>query len=365
MLSRCHPVDMRLAYERQGGILRRWRITNVSGYPLQGARRWGRSVNIVGDQHIGREEGIAKRCSPPIERVQLQRLERKAEDRAVKALRRNRNRTMLWYILPILVLVCGVAAGVFTTLEVKGDQRNAVIVICGTLTAALIAGSMAVISAVVTPAKIRTLEISLDYVERQLAELWGPLYGVVRWGQYHYNELLPRLGKESLTVRVGDDPDDTNVRLRRPDVSLDPFSLIQPHATGGGERWKLWAEFAGKQSFPRNDTIADMIAQKYALVGQDDMPDIQWFFEHEAEYRAKFMAVEEELSKRRRINASPELQHLYPEAFEYHIYHKLRFLRSLQNKYRLQIQGARKGEIETAARRAARYRARSMNPPAI
>lgn len=263
-------------------------------------------------------------------------------------------RARLWGVLPLAVLAAGVSAAVAAFLAVpataEGGRQVALFTLTGTITAALFAGAVSVAAFIRTPARLKRLEISLAYVERQISDLWGPLFGEIRTGQAYYEELLRRIGRPALRKVEGE------VVLRRPDSSLDPFADKKDPAA-----WSHWKDFAQRFFLRRNKSIRELITGKYELIGPDPFDDIDGFLLHEAEFRVKFDMLSHEGGDH---GAELALTYCYPPAFEYHVYHKLMFLTLLQRKYRLQIDvGNRSKEVRRLAIEAAKHRAWAEHPP--
>lgn len=304
----------------------------------------------------GRAVGAA---APPLSErcLQLRIMDRRR--RARRRAQRELVRDVATAVLPLLLLLVGVAIAVLVTRRVDWPQDSAALIpllsITGTLTAALIAGSIAVNSFVRTPARIKRLELAVGYTERQIDELWGPLHGALKVSQAYYDELL-RASEPLL-----DDNGDPAKTVHSSHLSRDPFAYLFQ------ETWSQWEAFSKAHLLPQSKVVRELLTSNYDLIGYDPFPDIDAFLSHEAEYRVKFEVLCASTTREQRKGPSdaerPELHCPYPYAFTYHVEYKIQFLTTLQRKFRLQLEGGRRRKVFKLAVQAAEYRARAENPP--
>lgn len=291
----------------------------------------------------------------------------------MKKVSRDRIRSSRWWAIPVGAFVSAIATVAWLTGHKSSPEQDIgpYITLTGTLVAATVATTSIWIS-LQAPARAKRLEILLTYVERQLSELWGPLYGKISLSQYHYSQLLERLGFPPLHEEGSGDDEAreerggrpvNGVTIRRAKESLDPFLFVEARHRGG-RRWTVWRSYAEDYAISWNTSVAELITQHYSLMGQDHLPDIQRFLAHSEEYLALHEQVCKEIDEQGSTSKKYRLQNLFPEAFEYHIYHRVRFLLYLQKKYRLRLDGAQWKRLKEIARKGGRHREMSRSRPA-
>jgi len=314
-------------------------------------------------------------CSPPIPRVVLERRISTTTEKELRKIDADRKHSRTW-MTPLVIMATTGGATIywFATSDrfSEADSRSPYITFIGTVMAATIAGVISLRVFLYSPSRLRRIELLLLYVERQLGELWGPLYGLLTLSQHHYGQVLHHLEQPPFQVEGSGDQEALHlldgqpingVVIRRAPVSVDPFSLIEPGPTGG-DKWRHWVTYSKEHALPWNDKVAKLLTKNYALIGQDHLPDLQRFLAHEAEYQAVHKRALADQAEKRWIGADYKLNALFPEAFEYHVYHKIRFLLYLQKKYRLQIEGAKPKVLREVTKKGARHREMSRSRPA-
>jgi hypothetical protein len=224
------------------------------------------------------------------------------------------------------------------------SPQGSLITAIGTLTGGLLAGVLTYAALIRTPARLKRVEMQLSYVERQLSELWGPLYGLLRTTQAEYRELLRRLDSTSSNL-AWIDPSE---------AERDPFD-----DRDDPRKWAVWEEFLSRFFLPNNERIRDLIVGRYDLIGADSFPDIEIFLEHEAELKIKLLLRSESTTQA----ARPGLTTRFPGLLEYHVEWKLEFLRALQKLHRQQLDSNENSErIVFLAKKVAIFRALYRNP---
>jgi len=257
-----------------------------------------------------------------------------------RARRRRRSRHVAWvasFFLAVLIL-----GGLFLLLrDTQGDQQY--LPTLATVVAALVAGVVSAFAFIETPRRMKQIEQALEYTERQISGLWGPLLGKLRLIEALYDELLANLDPRALPREKWQ-----RFKIRLPEQSLDPFEDV-----GDDRRWRLWREFCDDYLLQQNEDLTSLLSERYAFVGQDPFPDIDQFLAHSVEFKAKYKHLlaqtDEPFEKSKShlpsmaLNAPArhglKLNVLFPAAFEFHTFHKLKFLQALQRKYRLQLEG--------------------------
>jgi hypothetical protein len=120
------------------------------------------------------------------------------------------------------------------------------------LVVALIAGAVSAVGWVANYAlsaradrRRQTTTAALEYVERQLAELYGPLAFLVLEGQSSFDDLLSILGRR--------------------------FVFMEDQALPEEER-KLWDFWVDNDFMPRNEAIQKLLSSKAHLIEGSEMP---------------------------------------------------------------------------------------------
>jgi hypothetical protein len=112
-------------------------------------------------------------------------------------------------------------------------------------------------------AEVRRQQAEFDYLETQIEELYGPLYGLIQQTkEYHDLE-----GRIATTV---------------PEA--------QPATNGSSEEhWEIWRFFSETYFLPLNTEIRDLIRTKIYLLESGTMPkSFNAFFLHEADYQGRY-----------------------------------------------------------------------------
>lgn len=224
--------------------------------------------------------------------------------------------------------------------------------------------------AVSWPRMLKLLETKLTYTERQLRELYGPLYGSLQRSGALYFASLRLLGVDQQLLSLFGFDRTRNLQLSRRIATLDAFGSLAAHQIYLGEEAasaRLRLATVVPELLAANKRIATLIETHQDLISpnrRDRPPSMSRLLRHEAEFN--FVAT---LTAKRASallttsNGAPESSDVrnlgagntaWPNNLFEHVSLKHELLLALQAKYRAHLEFRRLASVRDSATRAIR-----------
>jgi len=189
--------------------------------------------------------------------------------------------------------------------------------------------------------RVKVLEFKLQFVERQLSELYGPLHGLLCEQEQAYAQTLLLLDLptgilDSLKVyqltrgRAG-----SAKHIARAATYFDPYGMLTESVPDPMR--KSWLGVCRAQFLPRNRRIAELLSQKAHLISptRDDHPGcFERLLEHIVQFEIRLAAYERDGARLSTTSSGVP----WPPELALIVERKYHLLLALQNKYRTQIE---------------------------
>lgn len=176
-----------------------------------------------------------------------------------------------------------------------------------------------------TPRRLKALEFKLNYVERQMSELYGPLRGLLVSTQRAYFAALRAVELSDQEVHA----------IEQGEAYLDSYQFFHPKWKDS-DRGQAFVEICEKFFIPANQALKRLITEHYHLIGPEPRyrPRVfKEFLDHEAEFRIRF----ERWKTKFEDDSTEGIE--WPATFEQAVEEKIELLTLLQSMYRQQMQG--------------------------